>query len=407
MRHATAGWVGVLTAAAFGCVSDTIAQSECENNLLLATTNQSELVELYIRLPFSHVELIGPTNPDGPGWTGLSFDFEGSLFVTSRHTSHTAIDGCFGFYGGLDTDGGCSHLFRVDPTTGIALEEIGSTGIAFLSDIDFAPDGTLYASYFMDEIASGDGALAVLDLTTATATLVGRFEEFPDGLENGALSVHPLTGEMWAAENNFVLPPSIFRVDSETGRAIPPIVQLGLEGSLTGFGLGALEILPDGRIIAIRGKSSDVFEVNPVADEQSGLAELTPIPLPLSGAAGSLNGLEFLPPLSLVAEEPVETVIRWNSTPLAIAYDVIRGNTDELSDDGTIVRLGAVTCIEDDSLDETTGPGTELGNPDNEMPSLGQAFFYLVRSFDGRRKSTYGFRDGCSSERQVDFGDCS
>ena len=113
MRHATAGWVGVLTAAAFGCVSDTIAQSECENNLLLATTNQSELVEIDIRLPFSHVELIGPTNPDGPGWTGLSFDFEGSLFVTSRHTSHTAIDGCFGFYGGLDTDGGCSHLFRV------------------------------------------------------------------------------------------------------------------------------------------------------------------------------------------------------------------------------------------------------------------------------------------------------
>jgi hypothetical protein len=62
---------------------------------------------------------------------------------------------------------------------------------------------------------------------------------------------------------------------------------------------------------------------------------------------------------------------------------VIRGDLAALHDDGTRVGLGDVTCIENDSLDGTTGPGTEPANPDSALPLPGDAFFYLVRIHDG------------------------
>jgi hypothetical protein len=101
----------------------------------------------------------------------------------------------------------------------------------------------------------------------------------------------------------------------------------------------------------------------------------------------------------------LDTVLAWNAIPGAVRYDVIRGDLDQPYEDGSSVRLGVVTCIENDSLDTTTGAGTEPANPDTETPPAGEGFFYLVR-FDGVAAGSYGFALACTRERVADAGDC-
>jgi hypothetical protein len=207
---------------------------------------------------------------------------------------------------GVFATGPCAHLYRLDPQTGAILEEIGSTGIAFLSDIDFAADGTLYGNRFRDEAASGDGGLVIIDPATAGITAFGRFGpgDLSTDLETGGLSVHPQTGEIWAAESSFSASPSLFRVDPQTGLAIAPVIRLGFNGEPSTFGLDALEILPDGRFFAFAGRSSQFFEVNPVPDAQTGLAEMTLVELDMDEAiSGSLNGLEWVFQASMLHAE--------------------------------------------------------------------------------------------------------
>lgn len=108
----------------------------------------------------------------------------------------------------------------------------------------------------------------------------------------------------------------------------------------------------------------------------------------------------------LRASDPVNTVLRWNAIPGALDYDVIRGSEPNLFDDGVFIRLGPVLCLENNSADTTTAAGTEPANPDRVVPRPGEAFFYLVRFFDGARNSTYGFRGRCSRERIAGAGDC-
>ncbi|MFQ5878315.1 MAG: hypothetical protein ACE5JH_11645 [Acidobacteriota bacterium] len=271
---------------------------------ILATTNQGELVE--IDLDFGTARLRGDAgifNGKDLGWSGLSFDAAGRLFVTSKRASESVTDGCIGFY----AFGQCSHLYRVDPGTGAVLEEVGSMGVSFVSDIDvsldgsiFFPDGTLYGTYYVDERAAGDGGLIVIDPGTA---LVARFGIYGNAsldvdLENGGLSVHPVTGEIWGVESSFSASPSLYRVDPDTGLAIDgSVVRLGLNGFPTAFGLDSLEILPDGRFFGTRGRgSNELYEIDPVPGA-AGLAGLRRVPLSFDPAVtGSLNGLEALPP---------------------------------------------------------------------------------------------------------------
>ena len=270
--------------------------------VLLATTNEGELVE--IDLVAGTTTLIGDAGRlDGKdrdtGWTGLSFDAAGDLFAVSRRSGEPET-GCPG--SPLTPDTRCSHLYRIDPNNGAVLAEIGNTETPYVSDIDFAAfGGALYGNQW-----DSRGALIMLNTATGTANIIDHFGTKFDGmgnainLQNGGLSVHPVTGEIWAVENAFGNSeggiPSVFIVDATTGMVIGPEVPLGLMGSPLPFGLDSLEILPDGRFIATRGGGrSDVYEINPVPDATSGLAEVTLIPLMLDPAiTGSLNGLEFL-----------------------------------------------------------------------------------------------------------------
>jgi hypothetical protein len=253
---------------------------------LLATTNQGELVE--IDLAGGTATLIGDAgifNGKDIGWTGLSFDAAGDLFAVSRINSEPST-GCA--VSPVTTN--CAHLYRVDSINGAILEEIGNAQAPHISDIDFASGGTAYGNQW-----DGQGTLITINPASAIANIVGHFGS---PLQNGGLSVHPITGEIWAVESTFGLGAgiSIFTVDTTTGAAIPPIVQLGLLGTPPSFGFDALEILPNGRFIATRARrSSEVYEIDPIPDATSGLAEITLIPLVLdAGITGSLTGLESL-----------------------------------------------------------------------------------------------------------------
>jgi len=100
------------------------------------------------------------------------------------------------------------------------------------------------------------------------------------------------------------------------------------------------------------------------------------------------------------------TILEWTPVPGAASYDVIRGELAGLLADPAAVHLGVVACLENDSLDTTTGAGTEPENPDTDVPLSGEGFFYLLRHHDGAQDSSYGFFVDCFRERVADTGDC-
>jgi hypothetical protein len=258
---------------------------------LLAATNAGELIE--IDLALGTAVLIGDVGVfEGRelGWTGLSVSPSGVLLLSSRQRSESPTDGCVGVY----ASGPCSHLYVVDPETGAVLYELGSAGAAFISDIDFAPNGRLFGSRYIDERQSGDGGLVRWRRSSPLAVLVGRFGPGLDvDLENGGLSSHPFTGRLWGVESSASPIPRIFRINRRTGDAMW-VTALGLDGVPAPFGMDALEILPDGRFIAIRSRGfSEMYEIDPKPDWESGMAEITLIPLQLDAAiTGSLTALE-------------------------------------------------------------------------------------------------------------------
>ena len=210
---------------------------------------------------------VGTPGDIGPAWTGISFDPNGDLFVSSSQFSEIPELGCQGLFGS------CAHIYKIDPTNGALVAEMGTTGFGHVSDIDFLRT-TLYAN-FDDKTAifGTGGVLATIDPVSGAATPVGTGfgpADLNRNLLNGGLSVDPVTCDIWVVERNNRVPGQdnrIFRVDPNTGEALPPTVPLGLGGNPAGFGLDALEILPDGRFIGTRAgfssSSSNVYLINP------------------------------------------------------------------------------------------------------------------------------------------------
>ena len=118
-------------------------------NTLLATTNAGEL--LSIDLDSSTATRIGQ---DGDGWSDLALHpTSGRLYTVSRWSAESS---------------GTSHLYEIDPDTGLIIQEIGDMGDAFISDIDFSFSGILYATN-----------LYTVDIATGQATLIGGFTGDP------------------------------------------------------------------------------------------------------------------------------------------------------------------------------------------------------------------------------------
>jgi len=157
---------------------------------LLATTNQGELVS--IDLTAGTASLIGQ---DGDGWSDLAMHpTSGRLFTMSRWSLEPS---------------GTSHLYEIDPLTGDIIQEIGDTGQAFLSDIDFSPSGVLYSNNGLGEI----------DTTTGIGTYIGGFD--PDPFEQSSAN-NMLVNQTFTATTDA-------SVQFLAPIALPPLLELSLD----------------------------------------------------------------------------------------------------------------------------------------------------------------------------------
>jgi len=110
------------------------------------------------------------------------------------------------------------------------------------------------------------------------------------------------------------------------------------------------------------------------------------------------NGV--IDPVEIVLEETgIGTRVSWAAVPGAMFYDVIRGDLNNIVDTGLLINLGAVVCIESNSINEST-----YRQEDTDLPNPGQAFFYLVE-FDDGISSSYG-TESAQKPRAPGPGDC-
>lgn len=156
-------------------------------NSLYATTNEGELLSIDLSTSPGTVSLIGK---DGDGWTDLAMHpTSGRLFTMSRWSIEPS---------------GTNHLYEIDPTTGDIIQEIGDTGDAFLSDIDFSTSEVLYSS----------NGLVMIDIASGEATYIGGFgpDPFEALSENNTLTDQTFTATTTASVQflePIMLPPSL------------------------------------------------------------------------------------------------------------------------------------------------------------------------------------------------------
>jgi formylglycine-generating enzyme required for sulfatase activity len=98
---------------------------------------------------------------------------------------------------------------------------------------------------------------------------------------------------------------------------------------------------------------------------------------------------------------PAGTYFEWDPLPAGsgTVYDVARGDLANLSGDETAVDLGPLTCIEDDSPDESSETDSDPGTP-----PPGAAFFYLVRFEVGPVVGPWG--SGSAGQGRFGAGGC-
>jgi len=90
-------------------------------------------------------------------------------------------------------------------------------------------------------------------------------------------------------------------------------------------------------------------------------------------------------PINVNLENGRNTRVVWNSVPVALHYDVIRGDLANFAVEGSDLNLGAVTCI----VNHTTAT-TTAGYEDTAIPAPGHVFFYAVQFNNGQEDSSYG-----------------
>jgi formylglycine-generating enzyme required for sulfatase activity len=98
-----------------------------------------------------------------------------------------------------------------------------------------------------------------------------------------------------------------------------------------------------------------------------------------------------MPPTDLMtnlrAFDAAATWFEWDAPGMSgVVYDLVRGDVSNLSGDAGGIALGPLTCIENDSPDESS-----QSLPDTGTPPVGAAFFYLVRFQQGPAVGPWGF----------------
>ena len=85
-----------------------------------------------------------------------------------------------------------------------------------------------------------------------------------------------------------------------------------------------------------------------------------------------------------IGSNPAQVSLEWTAAHNAVSYNILRGSLSHLSSVGSYTVVEGAACLARDHA------GTRFsGAPAQEDPHAGEAFFYLVESFDGRY-SGYG-----------------
>ena len=151
------------------------------------------------------------------------------------------------------------ELGLIDTTAGTSTP-VGTIGWS-VEAMDYGPDGQLYATVENGCWTHGNaGTLAIIDPVTLTVTPIGPID--PDGLGFGdvdALAFSP-SGDLFAIS---VASYQLITIDPFTGAG----TAIGYLNDLPGTFLGAIDFLPDGRLIGIDmhdagGGPSLVWEIN-------------------------------------------------------------------------------------------------------------------------------------------------
>jgi formylglycine-generating enzyme len=100
--------------------------------------------------------------------------------------------------------------------------------------------------------------------------------------------------------------------------------------------------------------------------------------------------------------DPAATYFEWDPMPGGsdTIYDLVRGELTNLSGNASGVDLGPLTCIENDSDDESSQT-----HPDTEMPAPNTVLFYLVRFQQGPVIGPWGF--GSEGGERAGTGGCA
>ena len=150
------------------------------NTSMLATTDAGELLD--IDLATGNATLIGQ---QAIGWRDLAVHpTSGQAYAVSRRLAEAT---------------GTNHLYQIDPASGQIIAEIGDLKQKFVSDIDFAPDGTLYGI--------NSGQVTAIDLTRASISQVLGLG--PDPLEPPSQLTRLINNQMETDDGSILFTNSI------------------------------------------------------------------------------------------------------------------------------------------------------------------------------------------------------
>jgi hypothetical protein len=172
---------------------------------------------------------------------------------------------------GIDFDSG--NLYRVS-TANAALTLVGNTAVPGVAEIQFAPNGGLYAF-----TSGGAPDLYQINPNTATATLIGPLNI--GFVFEGGLAFAP-DGTAYGVNQNAANVANLFTINLNTGQAT-------IVGTISGgaHDINGLGWRSDGLLVGLDRVSNSLLTINPVTASSSVLVPLTP-------AVGAVGGMSVI-----------------------------------------------------------------------------------------------------------------
>jgi hypothetical protein len=192
------------------------------------------------------------------------------LLLTSACLVGLARPAAAGTLLGIDYDTG--YLFNISPNNAV-VTYLGPTGIVHASDLQFAPDGTLY-SY----TTGSKGSLFTIDPLSLAIKRIGSLgvTDFEGGLAIGK------DGTAYGTDAGSLNNSELIKIDLHTGQAtVIGTIDKGKRNHAHHF--AGLAIRPDGQLIGLDAKTNALLLIDPSSLTTSVLQPIKPSIGPVGG----------------------------------------------------------------------------------------------------------------------------